>query len=145
MPPATRIYLHRSFRQDWDRTSRSRTPPGKFLIDILNAAKRNPEGSRFRKIRGPQYYPLDSGYFLEASLFRAHVRGSGGHRVIFAILKKEQERRRIVVAIFLSERTKRDGFRYDFKSLDARLERVVQDYLAHDLESDYFEPWNESC
>lgn len=141
MPPATRIYLHRAFRQDWERASRSRTPPGKFLDEVLSEAGRNPEGGRFRKIRGPKYYPLASGYFLEASLYRAHVKGSGGHRVIFAILKKEQERRRIVVAVFLSGKTKRDGFRYDFKALDTRLERVVEDYLQHELDREYFERW----
>ena len=64
-----------------------------------------------------------------------------GIAAIFAILKKEHERRRIVVAVFLSDLTKRAGFQYDFKFLEARLEQVVEDYLLHDLAGAYFELW----
>lgn len=108
---------------------------------VFQEAARNPEGSRFRKIRGPEYYQLETGFFLEASLYRAHVRGSAGHRAIFAILKQERQRRRIVVAVFLSSRTRRAGFDYDFKSLDKRLAQVVQDYLDYGLAGEQFAIW----
>lgn len=129
------------FRQDLELVARSRPAPGAHLDTVFQEAARNPEGGRFRKIRGPEFYPLETGFFLEASLYRAHVRGSAGHRVIFAILKQEQQGRRIAVAVFLSAKTRRAGFDYDFKSLDKRLAQVVQDYLDHGLAGEQFAIW----
>lgn len=143
MPRSTKVWLHVAFRDDLALAGRSRRPPGEHLATVLREAGRNPEGSRFRKIRGPSFYPLASGHFLEASLYRAQVRGSGGHRAVFAILKQQEERRRIVVAMFLSHRTRRAGFVYDFAALEARLELVVQDYLIHGLAGERFEAWQD--
>ncbi|MCY4525958.1 MAG: hypothetical protein OXB89_05060 [Anaerolineaceae bacterium] len=130
-----------TFLQDLEQVNKSRSSPGDHLNFVMQEAARNPESGNFRKVRGPRYAPLDSGYFLEASLYRAHVGGSGGHRAFLAILKMEHERKRFVVATFLSPRTKQAGFAYDFGLLDERLEQVVQDYIEQGLSGDTFAPW----
>ena len=132
------------FRQDMELVLRSRLAPGADLDIVFQDAARNPEGRRFRKIRGPEFYPLETGFFLEASLYRAHVMGSAGHRAIFAILKQEQQRRRVAVALFLSEKTRRAGFDYDFRALDKRLDQVVQDFLEHGLAGEQFAIWQDN-